>query len=197
MRVTMQHHIDIVRGSLGRNVLQSKSQSAADKIDHQRPLEITVAVSSDDGNSRTNCAQFIPNPLRANVAQMPDLIGALRKISNSLRQLVMGVCQHENLCHSKEDELLEFRNSNIELQTSGTAILAVVPAGILPAEPVATKQDPWSPHRLGSLCHGQCQKIWILYIISDFDIRISDFRLGFQSDRCEAQPTRCSRVFTT
>ena len=85
MRMTMQYHIDIVRRSLGRNMLQSKSQSAADKIDHHRPLEITVAISAYDRNSRTNCPQFIPNPLRANVTQMPDLIGALRKINNFLR----------------------------------------------------------------------------------------------------------------
>ena len=52
----VQKNIDIVRWLIGRNVLKAESQSTADKIDDQRPLEIAIAISAyvrDPGSNRT------------------------------------------------------------------------------------------------------------------------------------------------
>ena len=75
----MQNNIDILRQALRRNVLQPKFQSAAGKIDNQRPLKIAVAISANDRDWRTNQSQFIQNPLGANIAQVPDLLRGFRQ----------------------------------------------------------------------------------------------------------------------
>jgi len=97
--MTMQNNIDIIGRNIRRNMFQSKSQTAANKIDNQRPLGITVAVSSNDRNRRADRAQFIQNYFRANIAQMPDLVRIPRKIDNFLRQLVMSICNNQNPKH--------------------------------------------------------------------------------------------------
>jgi hypothetical protein len=93
----MQNNIDIIGPSIRRNVLQPKSQPLSFKIDNQRPFGIIVAVSAHNRDRRTDRAQFIQNDFRANITQMPDLVRPARKIDNFLRQLVMSVCQDENL----------------------------------------------------------------------------------------------------
>ena len=92
----MQNNIDIMGRNIRRNMFQPKSQTAANKIDNQRPLGITVAVSSHDRDWRADRANLIQNYFRANVTQMPDLISLARKIDNFLRQLVMSVRNNEN-----------------------------------------------------------------------------------------------------
>ena len=68
MRVTVQQNIDIVRRPVRRNMLQPKFQSAARKIDNQRPFIVAVAVSAYHRYGRANRAQLIQNSLRANIA---------------------------------------------------------------------------------------------------------------------------------
>src|SRR5437667_10780949 len=102
MSVSMQNDIDILprkRSGFRWNMLQSKLQPAAGQIDHQRPIEIAIAISAHDHDRRPDRAQFIQNSFRANIAQMPDLIRVLCKIDNLLRQFVMRIGQNENLCH--------------------------------------------------------------------------------------------------
>ena len=93
--MTMQNNIDIIGRFVGRNVLKTKSLAAAHKIDNQRPVEVGVAISARDCDPRTDCAQFIQNPFRANITQMPDLIRVFCKIDNLLRQLVMRIGQNK------------------------------------------------------------------------------------------------------
>ena len=93
--MTMQNNIDIIGRFVGRNVLKTKSLAAAHKIDNQRPVEVGVAISARDRDPRTDCAQFIQNPFRANITQMPDLIRVFCKIDNLLRQLVMRIGQNK------------------------------------------------------------------------------------------------------
>jgi len=92
----MQHDIDIFRRSLRRNMLQTKSQTAPDKIDDQRPFEIAVAISPNYRHRWPNRAQFIKNSFSTNVAKVPDLISAFRNIGNALRQFVMRVGENKN-----------------------------------------------------------------------------------------------------
>jgi hypothetical protein len=94
--MTMQNNIDIFRRTVWRNMLQPKSQSAPDKIDHERPIEIGVAVAAHDHDRRADRAQFIENCFRANVAKMPDFIRIRCQIDNGLGQFVVGVCKDED-----------------------------------------------------------------------------------------------------
>jgi hypothetical protein len=109
VRVAMQNNINILGRSLRRNVLESDTFLAADKIDHQRPLKIAVAISAHDGDARGNGTQFIQNSLRANIAQMPNLVRARSKIDNSWRQFVVRIGKNEYAEH--------FRWSNGAVQT--------------------------------------------------------------------------------
>jgi len=97
--MTMQNNIDIFGRTLRRNVLQTKLQTAADKIDNQRPLGIAVAISEHQRDRRTDRAQLIKNSLRANIAKMPDFVGIFRQSRQLLRKLVVRVGQNKNFCH--------------------------------------------------------------------------------------------------
>src|SRR5207244_10670605 len=85
----MQNNIDIVGRNIRRNMLQPKSQSSSDKIDNQRPFRIAVAISANNRDRRPDPAQLIHNDLRSNIAKMPDLAVAARKLANLLGQLAM------------------------------------------------------------------------------------------------------------
>ncbi len=103
--MTMQNHIDIFRRSLRRNVLQTKFYSAAHKIDNQWPFEIAVAISTDHLHGPTGRAQFVEDPFRANIAQMPDLIGIACQNRQYLRKLIVRIGENEyapRFFHSRE-----------------------------------------------------------------------------------------------
>lgn len=64
----VQKNVDVVRRLIGRNVLKTESQSTADKIDDQRPLEIAIAISAHVRDPGSNRAKLIENGLCANVS---------------------------------------------------------------------------------------------------------------------------------
>ena len=94
--MTMQNNIDIIGRKIWRNMLQPEFQSAASKIDNQRPLGIAVAISAHNRNRRADRLQITRNGRLADVAEMPDLIRLAREIENFLRQLVMSVGESKN-----------------------------------------------------------------------------------------------------
>jgi len=77
-------------------MLKTEFQSTADKIDNQRPFEVTVAISPNEGHSRTDCAKFVENSFRTNVSKVPDLICILRHLADVFRQTIMRISQNEN-----------------------------------------------------------------------------------------------------
>jgi hypothetical protein len=93
MRVTVQNNIDIVRRALRRNVLEPKLQSAARKIDHQRPFVITIAIPPNERDGRTDRAQLIQNSFGAHIPKVPDFIGPARHQRDILRQAIVRVGQ--------------------------------------------------------------------------------------------------------
>jgi len=109
VRMTMQNNIDILGRPRRRNMLEPETFLATDKIDNQRPIEIAVAISAHDGDARRNGAQFVQDSLRANIAQMPNLVRARSKIDNSWRQFVVRIGKNEYAEH--------FRWSNGAVQT--------------------------------------------------------------------------------
>jgi hypothetical protein len=74
VRVTVQENIDIVRWLIGRNVLKTEFQSAADKIDDQWPFEIAVAISAYVSDSGSNRAKLTENAFHTNISKMPDFV---------------------------------------------------------------------------------------------------------------------------
>lgn len=97
--MTMQNNIDIVRRVLRRNMLETNFFAAPNKIDNQRQFKVRVAVSANCRHRRTGRTQLIQNPIRANIAQMPNFIRSRREIGNLVGQLVMSVGQNKNLRH--------------------------------------------------------------------------------------------------
>ena len=94
--MAVQENIDIIRRSIGRNVLQSEFQPASHKIDDKRPLEIAVAISAHDDHARSDRPQFVENRFRANIAKMPDLIGILGHLHYAIRQTIVRVGENKN-----------------------------------------------------------------------------------------------------
>ena len=96
VRVSMQHNINVNRRELRRYVLQTEFQSTSHEIDNQRPIQITVAISSYNRYSGRNRAQLVENVLGANIAQVPDFIGASGDFTHFFRQTIVRVREHEN-----------------------------------------------------------------------------------------------------
>lgn len=92
----VQKNIDIVRHLIRRNVLQPEFQSAAYKIDDQRPLEIAVAISAYVSDSGSNRAKLIENTFHTNISKMPDFVRTLSQFLHPLRQAIVRVRQDEN-----------------------------------------------------------------------------------------------------
>ncbi len=55
----MQHNIDILRRSFGRNVLQVKFNAVARKIDNQRPVIVAVTIAANNCERRAEGPYFI------------------------------------------------------------------------------------------------------------------------------------------
>lgn len=85
MGVSMQDNINIARGVIRRYMLQAKFQATTDQIDNQRPIAVTVAVSSNDGDFWPDGAQLVKDVLAANVTEVPDFIRALGHVDHVLR----------------------------------------------------------------------------------------------------------------
>src|SRR4029077_1300523 len=99
MRVPVQNNIDVLRQVVRRNVLETEFQSAAHEIDNQRPIQIAVTISSHNRHTRPDRAQLVQNALSANIAQMPDFIGAFSHFAHRLRQAIVRVREDENTLH--------------------------------------------------------------------------------------------------
>jgi hypothetical protein len=92
----MQYDVDPIRRAIGWYMLQTKFQSASHKIHNQRPVQIAVAISTHDRDSRPNHTKLIENGFRANISEMPDFIGALGDFFHPFRQVIVRVREHEN-----------------------------------------------------------------------------------------------------
>jgi len=102
MRVTVQHNTDIFprkRSGLRRNVHKAKANASAHKIDNWRPVRTAVAISAHHCHRRTDGAQFIENPCRANIAEMPNLIRVSRQNRDFLGQTIVRIGQNKNFSH--------------------------------------------------------------------------------------------------
>ena len=94
--MAVQNHIDIFWPIVWRDMDEPNPNSVSLYIQPQRPLGIAVAVAAYDGDWRAETLDRLQNSRRANIAEMPDLIGAGRKRFQVPRQLVMRVGQNED-----------------------------------------------------------------------------------------------------
>ena len=92
----MQQNIGIVGRLARRDVLQTEFQSTAHKIDNQWPLEIAVAISADENDTRSDGAQLIEDCFCANVSKMPDFVCVFGHFLHFFGQTIVRVRQHEN-----------------------------------------------------------------------------------------------------
>ena len=102
MRVTVQDNIDIFprkRSGLRRNVHKAKANASAQKIDNERPIRIAVAISAHNRHRRTNRAEFIQNPFRTNIAEMPNFIRVSRQDQDFLGQTIVCIGQNKKFSH--------------------------------------------------------------------------------------------------
>ena len=74
--MTVQNHVDILRNIVWRNMDKSEPDTVSFQIECERPIEIAVAIAPDNGDrgaERLNCMQ---DARRADIAEVPDLVGA-------------------------------------------------------------------------------------------------------------------------
>lgn len=96
MRMSVQKNIDIGRRLIGRNVLKTEFQSAAHKIDDQRPLEIVVAITAHERHAGSDFSELVENRFGTHISKMPDFICASGEFLHPLRQAIVRVRQDEN-----------------------------------------------------------------------------------------------------
>jgi hypothetical protein len=94
--MTMQDNINIFRRIIRWNMDKPELQAFSPKIDNHRPVGIPIAIAPHYRQWRTDRFQIECNCRLADVAQMPDLIGACRKIENRLREFVMGISENKD-----------------------------------------------------------------------------------------------------
>ena len=92
----MQYNIDVIRRLVRRYVLQTEVQSASLEIYNQGPIQVAVAISSHDCDSRPDGTKFINNGFSANVTQVPDFICAPGDFFYPFWQTIVRVREHEN-----------------------------------------------------------------------------------------------------
>ena len=73
--VTVQNDIDVLRNAVGRNMSKTEPNAASFQIDCERPIEIAVAISANHGHWRTKRLDGLQDAWRANIAEVPDLVG--------------------------------------------------------------------------------------------------------------------------
>ena len=92
----MQHKIDAIRRVVRRYVLQTEIQSTSHEIYNQRPIQIAVAIPTHHRDWRPDGTKLINNDFCANIAQVPDFIGAFGDFFYLFRQTIVRVGEHEN-----------------------------------------------------------------------------------------------------
>jgi hypothetical protein len=98
--VPVQNNINVVRLVVRRYVLQTEFQSTSREIHNKRPIQVAIAISSHNRHTRPDRAQLVENALSANIAQVPDFIGAFSHFAHRLRQTIMRVREDENTLHA-------------------------------------------------------------------------------------------------
>jgi hypothetical protein len=116
--VSVKDDIDVIRRAIRRYVLQTEFQSASHKIDNERPLESTVAISSHDGYSRPDCVELIENAFRANISEMPDFIRVFGNVLHLFRQTIVRVRQDKNAQYLFRFLLIRHSRARLPLQTA-------------------------------------------------------------------------------
>lgn len=123
--MTMQHNIDIIGRSFGRNVHEPKLQTFALNIDNQRPVFIPIAISAHNRERWTDRFQIERDRRFAHVAQMPNLIRLACEIDHLRRQFVVSVRQHEDL-HSTESRMTDTTGTKIAILNFVVTFVAFV-----------------------------------------------------------------------
>jgi len=100
--VTVQEHIDVRRQLRRRDVHELKAAAAALEIHHERPLLFAVAVPAHHSYRRTNLPQALENVRCADIAQMPNFVGAFCELPRIRREVIVRISEDENserFCH--------------------------------------------------------------------------------------------------
>ena len=103
MRVTVQHDVNLRWRFRWGNVHEPETNSVTFKIHHRRPIEIAIAISTNNDHRWTQLPQALENARRADITQMPDLIRALGKLFRVRREVIVRVSENEN---TKHDDVL-------------------------------------------------------------------------------------------
>lgn len=91
MRVSMENDVNILGRMVRRNMDEPKSHAVPFQIDEERPLEIAVAISANDGDGRPDRLDRAQDTRRAEVAEVPDFISARRQRFQRCRQMVVRI----------------------------------------------------------------------------------------------------------
>lgn len=96
MGVTVQNHIG-VRGRVFRgNMDEAKSHAISFQIETERPFDIAIAIAAHNRHRRAKRFNGLKERGRANVAEVPDLVGVPGQRLELCRQLIVGIGKNED-----------------------------------------------------------------------------------------------------
>ena len=81
MGMAMQEHVDILRGTVGWDVHKPEANSISFEIDNQRPLNVTIAIATDNRHRWPERFDLPQNAGRTNIPEMPDFIRAFASVA--------------------------------------------------------------------------------------------------------------------
>lgn len=103
----MQEHVDILRGTVGWDVHKPEANSISFEINNQRPLNVTIAIATDNRHRWPERFDLPQNAGRTNIPQMSDFIRALRQRGNHRWRPIVRIGHYENLRHNQMESLAQ------------------------------------------------------------------------------------------
>jgi len=96
MGMSVKNHIYVCRDAVGWNVDEPEAETVSGEIGIERPFDISIAVSANNGQRRTDILQSLDNTQRADIPEMPNLIDSFGESFDVARQMIMSIRQDKD-----------------------------------------------------------------------------------------------------
>src|SRR5262245_27668200 len=76
MGMSVKNHVYVFGDAIWWNVDEPKAETVSGEIGIERPFDISIAVSANNGQRRANILKSLDNTQRADIPEMPNLINS-------------------------------------------------------------------------------------------------------------------------
>jgi len=95
--MAVQHHVDIFWNVVRRNVNEMEPDAVSFQIEPQWPLKIAVAIAAHNTDGRTERFERLQDARRANIPEVPNLVGARSQRLDFRGQFIVRVGENKDL----------------------------------------------------------------------------------------------------